>query len=988
MLTVVSPVYSCGWPSFCLGPPLSGVSVSFLYKQRIDLLLGETGSLLSDCHRLLLRPHVIIAHRSCLDRDLDRRSSAFLFCITKRGPDTPARQLTMLFANRIDRFHNIDPSIAAANNSKLLALGRKQNWQALLSFAKQEQEQFDNVNYATLMSQLGRIPSLNKTDPRFLEILETLAQEIKERGLPWIRAREAANIVHALGKMKLTNSSTRLILEWISKPDTAACFMKEAMPQEVANVAWAFARLSFDGPALFAEIDRRPTWLLEHGKPQEVANIAWACATLSFGCPNLFAEIDCQSKWLVKAANPQHVANVAWAFATLSFDAPALFAEIERQSKWLVENGKPQVAANTAWACATLGFTAPSLFAEIDRQAKWLVQEGTQQDVANTAWACATLGFTAPTLFAEIELRSKWLVQEGKPQEVANTAWACAKLGFTAPTLFAEIERQSKWLVENGKPQVAANTAWACATLGFTAPSLFAEIDRQAKWLVQEGTQQDVANTAWACATLGFTAPTLFAEIECGSKWLVQEGMPQEIANTAWAFAIRGFDCPKLFAEIDRQASWLVQRGTRQAVANTAWACATLGFTAPSLFAEIEHQAKWLVAEGTQQDVANTAWACATVGFTAPTLFAEIESRSKWLVQEGTEQEVANTAWACAALGFDCPHLFVEIEHHAKWLVQEGTLQAVSNTAWACATLGYEAVALFSEIDQHVEKFLNEGRPCDIANIAWAFTTRGILGYETSLTKLWNKAIELFIGGQEFANEEHVQLLQTMMFVTACGVNLPRPPEMMSAKIELVLQRQGANTSSNSVKHLSKSLREIGFHHQLEVPLDGTASGGMWAIDLACCERMIAIEFDGPSHYLKAPGSGKLTSIENGATKAKRRFLELLGYTVVNIDYRDYALVKGSPEEKQWLCEKLGMKGETRVRPPKAEFSLDPRASVFVPATSNATNQLTATRMDPDLETTSTAESRTPGSPFNVSASVFVPATAGTTQKATNDASL
>jgi len=46
----------------------------------------------------------------------------------------------------------------------------------------------------------------------------------------------------------------------------------------------------------------------------------------------------------------------------------------------------------------------------------------------------------------------------------------------------------------------------------------------------------------------------------------------------------------------------------------------------------------------------------------------------------------------------------------------------------------------------------------------------------------------------------------------------------------------------------------------------------MLSIDFACSEQKIAIEFDGPSHYLSALWSGQLTSTENGATKAKRRF--------------------------------------------------------------------------------------------------------------------
>ena len=223
-------------------------------------------------------------------------------------------------------------------NKRLVELGKKKQWEELLELAILEQRNFDNVNCSTVMSQLGRIHSFDKSDKRFVAFLEALASIIEKRGLSWIETRAAANIIYAIGKMELQNPSATKILEWISKPDTAARFVEE-------------------------------------GNAHAVANVAWACAALGFHAPNLFAEIESQSKWRLEEWNPQDFANTAWACATLGHEAPNLFAEIERQSKWLVQEGTPQAVANTAWACATLGFDAPNLFAEIERQSKWLVKK-------------------------------------------------------------------------------------------------------------------------------------------------------------------------------------------------------------------------------------------------------------------------------------------------------------------------------------------------------------------------------------------------------------------------------------------------------------------------------------------------------------------------------------------------------------------------------------------------------------------------------------
>ena len=657
------------------------------------------------------------------------------------------------------RSNNHNPAIAI--NQRLVELGQKKQWRQLLEVAEEEQASLNKVNYATIMNQLGRIRSFDRSDSRFLSFLQALATRIEEQGLPWIQARQASNIVHAIGKMQLRNPSTKSILNWISTPQTAEIFVKE-------------------------------------GNPHDIANVVWACATLSFEARNLFAEIELRSKWFVEEGTPQAVANMAWACATLGFEAPNLFSVIESQSKWLVEEGDPQAVSNVALACAKLGYESPKLFAEIERRSQLLVKGGTPQAVSNTAWACAKLDFQIPNLFAEIEHRSKWLVEEGKPQEVANTAWACATLGFDAPTLFAEIESRSRWLVKQGNPQVVANTAWACATLGLESPKLFAEIEHQSKWLVESGTPQGVANTAWACAKLGYEAPNLFAEIECQSKWLVETGDPQNVANTAWA--------------------------------------------------------------------------CATLGFEARNLFAEIERQSKWLVKEGKPQEVANIAWAFATLGYEALELIIELDRHAVRLIENANLQDISNTCYAIAVLGKSKDS------------------------------------KTLLAKLWDKAIELSVTGEEFIDEAVVQLAQTLIFAEADGVNLLQIP-LMAERIKAALNSMEDNEVSRSSKKVSQLLNEIGFQHECEVIPVSSLSGGMLAIDFASTERKIAIEFDGSSHFLKAVGTGKLTSIKNGATKAKRRYLEQIGWTVINMDYRDYIRAKRVSNEKQWLWKLLNASG-------------------------------------------------------------------------------
>jgi hypothetical protein len=115
---------------------------------------------------------------------------------------------------------------------------------------------------------------------------------------------------------------------------------------------------------------------------------------------------------------------------------------------------------------------------------------------------------------------------------------------------------------------------------------------------------------------------------------------------------------------------------------------------------------------------------------------------------------------------------------------------------------------------------------------------------------------------------------------------------------------------SRSQKEVSGILDNLGFRHSLEVSPATNESrfplpGGMLAINMACRKQMIAIEFDGPFHFLREVGSGKVLYVENGATKAKHRFLERLGWKVVNIRYFDWDKARTKEAKRLFVSEML-----------------------------------------------------------------------------------
>jgi len=217
-------------------------------------------------------------------------------------------------------------------------------------------------------------------------------------------------------------------------------------------------------------------------------------------------------------------------------------------------------------------------------------------------------------------------------------------------------------------------------------------------------------------------------------------------------------------------------------------------------------------------------------------------------VKEGKPQAVANTAWAFATLD-QAPVFFEETERQSKWLVNDGKPQHVANTAWSFATLGYQAPTLFDEIDRNIDHYLELFNIQNICNACYAIAVMGVAReYKATLKKLWVQSLS---AGNNLENEGLRQLAQALLFATAEGVQLSQILESMWIQQQKAVERT-SNTVSRSSTEISQLLIEIGFDHATEVAPDKTISGGMLAIDFASTERMVAIEYDGTPHYLKA----------------------------------------------------------------------------------------------------------------------------------------
>jgi hypothetical protein len=454
-------------------------------------------------------------------------------------------------------------------------------------------------------------------------------------------------------------------------------------------------------------------------------------------------------------------------------------------------------------------------------------------------------------------------------QSHANIIHAVAKLGVSAVDadgIISAMQAKGEWIVEKGNSQAIANVCWSFATLNVKAPSLFTAVDENGEYFVEKGNSQDLANMCWSLATLNIKAPSFFDAVAINGEWLVKNGEPKHVTNTCWSFATLGIQAPTFFDAVDNNGEWLAENGNPQDVAVTCWAFATLGAQAPSLFDAVSKRAQWLVENGTPQDMSITWWAFAKLGTNAPSLFDAADKRGQWLVENGSPQAVSNVCWAFATLGAQAPSLFDAVDEKAEWLIKEGNAQAITNTCWAAVTLG-------------------------------------MLGRNDNLIReCWNAA--MVIPPETLTVEDFRQLHEVELCVQIEGCEdlksslLSMPPDLEEAVDKAVAESK--QRSSQRQAEVSSVLFNIGFDHEVEVsPFEEGGNAPYMAIDMACRVRMLAIEFNGPSHY-NSDGQ------PNGKTMMKKRLLEKLGWELVEIHFGEWDDLEGKEEKMAYLKGMIG----------------------------------------------------------------------------------
>ncbi|CAE7767814.1 auaG, partial [Symbiodinium pilosum] len=473
----------------------------------------------------------------------------------------------------------------------------KNSWtvESLFQNCTRYQTKFNHIHVSACWNKLGHLAKESEEWyllPSNVEALESLAQHTLEisKGAD-IQARQLANIAHGIAKSGACKSgSATLTTLMTSLAGVLHKHLSDCNSQELANVAWAFAKSGQVSPDLFSAL----------------ASTA-------------------KQKWYLDNFNAQEVANITWAFATAAHTDTKLFEALGGAVEQRLDSFSTQGLANTAWAFAKAGVLDSRVLRSMGAMARQWIEHFNEMDLANMAWAFARLGQFDSDLFSALAKSAEWHLEKKSfnAQGLASTVWAFAKAGYREAGLFeaftqAICERLGRKQGSDFNSQDLANIAWACAKACHLDDALFNALSEAATRCLDDFNAQDLCNIAWAFAKAGHFNESLFKSVArsfCNGRRNLDDLSAPHMANIAWAFAKA--DVPLdvgLFSALARSAEQRVGDFTTQETAILAWVFASANQLDEGLFASLGNSVIAALGDFDEEELDNMEWAFGRAG--------------------------------------------------------------------------------------------------------------------------------------------------------------------------------------------------------------------------------------------------------------------------------------------------------------------------------------------------------------------------------------
>lgn len=677
-------------------------------------------------------------------------------------------------------------------------------------------------------------------------------------------------------------------------------------------------------------------------RTQELSNSIWALATLGFGLDE--QSVPDNNQYVVLRSSQKEEDSML-AFEAVDAIVSASLATLPRF--------RSQELNNLAWSLARLVTPATvssnvgirNLLEGIATQIAYPRRQVTGQDIGTVLWSLATLEFVDEELYRDVVMRfTPDKVRIAKPQEISNAVYAIAsteipvqELDAFDTSLFPEavlrgLSVQDPFTIMFGlaaaelmrrpfqfKPQEIKDVLWSFSKAGIRHPRLFKAMaehlvggpdgDSSGARGFDGFSPQGLGNTAYSFARQ--------AQLAVDAKDRVPGRPYLSISNgrlavyTAIYFDIGEHLVQKLFKSMADYAV-ATHDGLRnykpQDLSNSAWTFAVLGLHhsdfMQSAISELKRRVKSYVTGERNtftffkgQEAANLIWALATLNVPvrdllddlAPYLELVCSDKNGDLTSESigkifNRQELANVAWSCAVFG-RYPHAIMQMLYIG--LIGDGTHRDPSELSASLGDSGLQPQAVMSLIYVQTEMDL-------------AGTSQGLV-----------LPPDFPDGWQQSSSRQDDNFAETTIELSLSTSNIQRAVSSAFSRIDF-----------NHVDEYVITMEQLS-EQRISLPAKPLE---ILSIDIADPVAKIAVEVDGPAHFLSdidevSDTCGFPRSVNgrfeynfvwngddqriNGPTALKQRLLTLLGWKVIHLPFWEWYALGGDEEAENHYCREL-----------------------------------------------------------------------------------
>lgn len=420
--------------------------------------------------------------------------------------------------------------------------------------------------------------------------------------------------------------------------------------------------------------------------------------------------------------------------------------------------------------------------------------------------------------------------------------------------------------------------------------------------LLGEMDARGLSYTAWACSKLGVTPEWLPVWIGLTTD-LMATMDAFGLSNSVYALASLGHHPGNAWFGSFYAASLDMSTFKEQTFSNILYSLALLG-DVPNVD---WWDAFWAASSEdiesfSPQGLSNIIWAAATLHVSPPDgWLTRFFSASKESTTRFNARDYSQIIWALAVLRHRPSDAWLQLLIHTSFNQLRGfSGQELHNTLWGLAELAFvPGPDWFAAWSTRVVAIIDTLSSQNAVNSLWALT----------VFQMQNSGIFRFLFLQALriltpdSDVKHLTCFYDVIQMAAGKVEgLPTPNTSLMEAAQKMHSLQLASTALHRASFNHRAvlavLTELGIPHQQEHICPHAGRN----IDIALLDRRVAVEVDGPSHFLSL---GEYLFCQTGSTLLRNLMLTHAGWKVITIPFFEWNWLTTMDTQKEYFQRKL-----------------------------------------------------------------------------------